>query len=173
MPLPKKAEERVAPMLTREELHHLTEEGHRAGSLTQNESALMKRVFHLTHLTGKDLMIPIDQALTVTTESPVEKIIELSRDKNRSRLPVWSPDQERYTGIVYIFDVLSDPDSAGKTARDYLRAPQFTGEDTRVEELLPRMRRSRQPMALVTNASAEVIGVLTTEDILKHIVGPL
>lgn len=173
MPIPARAEGKVTPLLTREDLHHLTEETRQTGALSRNEGALMKRVFKLSALTCQDLMKPIEEVITIDSESSAEKIISISRENNISRFPVWSRESNRFGGIVYIFDLLSDPEPAGKTAADYLRAPQFVGADSMVEELLPRMRRTRQPMAFVIDASANVIGILTTEDILKRIVGPL
>jgi len=41
------------------------------------------------------------------------------------------------------------------------------------DRLLPQMRRARQPMCLVRGTSDEVIGLVTTEDILRIIVGKL
>jgi CBS domain containing-hemolysin-like protein len=41
-----------------------------------------------------------------------------------------------------------------------------------VDDILPRMRRGRQPMILVKQDEA-VIGLITTEDILRTIVGKL
>jgi CBS domain containing-hemolysin-like protein len=42
-----------------------------------------------------------------------------------------------------------------------------------VDDILPRMRRYRQPLCLVRNAGSEVTGLVTTEDILEEIVGKL
>ncbi len=42
-----------------------------------------------------------------------------------------------------------------------------------VDDILPRMRQLRQPMCLVTNADSEVVGLITTEDVLEEIVGKL
>ena len=44
-------------------------------------------------------------------------------------------------------------------------------DTTPLTEVLPRLRRSRRPLALITNERAEVIGLLTTEDILRLIIG--
>lgn len=173
MPLPRQEEGNVEPLLTREELHHLTDATRKAGSITSNEGRLMKKVFELDSKTVADLMVPLANTLTTDIDTPAAKLVQLANDRNLSRIPVSDSDSGRFVGIVYIFDVVSDPAWDQKTARDFLRAPQLVRGDTPADEILPRMRRSRQPMALVQDAQSKVIGIITTEDILKAIVGPL
>lgn len=173
LPLPRQAEGNVAPLLTREELHHLTEATRQAGAITKNEGRLVKKVFELNHKTCADLMIPLADTLTSDIDTPALKVIQLSTERNLSRIPIYDPNIDRFVGIVYIFDILSDPEWTQKTARDFLRAPQFVRDKTPADEILARMRQSRQPMALVENTNSRVIGIITTEDVLKAIVGPM
>ena len=71
-----------------------------------------------------------------------------------------------------MFDVLAAPAARyGEPIVRFMRPPQFLRDSTPLTEVLPRLRRSRQPLALVANARAEVIGLLTTEDVLRLIIG--
>ena len=55
----------------------------------------------------------------------------------------------------------------------FIRSPLFVSEKMPVDDILPRMRRFRQPMCLVRNEQGDVTGLITTEDILEEIVGTL
>ena len=70
--------------------------------------------------------------------------------------------------MVYDLFSKAKPDT---TAKDYLRPPQFIPAHTRADEILPRMRMSHQPLAMIVNERDEVIGLLSLEDVLEEIVG--
>jgi len=77
-------------------------------------------------------------------------------------------------GIVNIFQVVSVPAASQTgTIAGFVRPPLFVPNTMSAAEILPRMRRLRQPMALVTDGKSDVIGLLTTEDVLEEIVGKL
>jgi CBS domain containing-hemolysin-like protein len=73
---------------------------------------------------------------------------------------------------VNLFAVASvPPENRGATIAGYVRPPLLIPESAPVGDILPRLRRSRQPMCLVVNERSEVTGLLTVEDILEEIVG--
>ncbi len=166
-------EEGERPLITRDELRHLTEESAAVGSLSARGGQMMRKVFELSHKTCQEVMVPLADIRGVTPDVGAEEIIRIARSEQHSRLPVFDPVLKRYIGMVYIFDVLADSNRGGKTARSYMRPPQFVEGATPAESLLPRMRLSKQPLALVTDHGGAVIGLVTVEDLLEEIVGPL
>jgi len=161
------------PALTREEFGHLTEAGTRAGALSREEGHMMHQVMGLSSTPCRQLMVPRDRMRSLSADADTGHILSAAQTHRLSRLPVHDADSGLFIGIVYIFDVLADPTPEGKTARDYLRPPQFVDEDQSALDVLPRMRRSQQPLALLTNRQGRVTGLVTVEDLLAHIVGPL
>jgi CBS domain containing-hemolysin-like protein len=161
------------PFITREELKHLTHESETAGSISADERHMIHGVFELRRLPCRSVMVPREKMIIVRHDTPAGEMLGIARDKAISRLPVYNEEHERFVGIVHVLDVLSDRDNAGKTTEDYARPPQFVAADTPVDDLLPRMRMTRQPMALVRDAESRVIGLITSEDILEEIVGKL
>ena len=158
-------------LVTREELLHLARESAQTGILTRHESDMIHGVFALTHKTCAAIMTPRNHMVTVPVTATAAEILDVAREKVFNRLPVYDPAQKKFVGVVHIFDILSDSHSNGKTAADYMRPPQQVASHTPVDHLLPRMRITRLPLFLVTDAKHEVIGLITLEDVLQEITG--
>ncbi len=173
VPVPSEEKGSLQPFITRDEVEHLTREGERTGSIKREEGRMLQRVLTLARQTCRDVMTPRDRMVQVDLDATADVVIELARSRNISRLPVYDRENERYVGIVYAFDIAADKQRSGDSVSDYMRPPQFISADTPPDEALGRMRLSRQPMALVTDGSGTVIGVVTTENVLERIVGPL
>lgn len=158
-------------LVSREELLHLAREGARSGVLTSHESEMIHGVFDLTHKTCGALMTPRDQMALVHANATSNQILELARQREFNRLPVFDPAQKSFVGVVHVFDILSDDAAEGKTAADYMRPPQLVASYLPVDHLLPRMRVTRLPLFLVTDDRYEVIGLITLEDVLREVTG--
>jgi len=173
IPIPGVKDRRVQPFITKEELEYLAHESELSGSLSEAEGRMIHRVFQLSDKTCREVMIPREDIIFVDSEASVEDIIRIAREHGVTRLPVYSQEDERFIGQVFVFDVFSDKRSEDKKAQHYLRSPQFVSADTPADDVLPRMRRSQQPMMLVTDEHVDVVGLITVEDVLEEIVGPL
>ena len=157
------------PFITKEEIKYLTNEKDKGVTLSSDERRMIHGVFELTQKPCKEIMILKTNIIHISDQTPREEIIQIARTKKVSRLPVRQEESDQFIGIVYIFDVLKDTES--KRALHIMRPPQFVSGDTPCDDLLPRMKLSRQPLALVTNQHSEVIGLITIEDLLLEIVG--
>jgi len=173
LPVPTDESKKDEPFITVEELKHLTKEGEQTGVLTTAERKMIESVFDLTTLPCKSLMIPREEIILVDDTCPAKEILQLSREHALSRFPVLDNKSGKFTGIVYIFDLLTDEDLQHQCAGDYMRTPQFENEDTPCDEILSRMQINRQPMALIVNENSEVSGLTTSEHILDYLVGKI
>lgn len=173
IPSRKSNEEEGTGFITREELEFLTGEGDKTGTLTPHERQMMNGVFSLTRKMVKDTMVPRTRMAYLEADTQVDVALAIAREKKFSRYPVWDKEQKRFIGILNILDLISHAPAKNATLRDYVRPPQYVSAHSPADKVLPRMQLSRQPMALVTNRHGDVIGVVTTEDLLKEIVGQL
>lgn len=162
------------PFVTREDLKMLAQEGERDGVLSPRERFMIHRVMELSHKTVGQIMVPRDRMTTVASDATVEAFKAIARQSGFTRMPVWDAAKEAYIGVVNVFYILSGRNAAidGRVAA-CARAPLYIDEDMPSDDILPIMRRARQPLCLVRNNANEVVGLLTTEDVLKEIVGKL
>lgn len=173
LPAPPPETHNAKPLVSREELIHLAHEGEREGMLTPQEHRMIHGVFQLRTRTCGEIMIPRHHVTTVNCDTPIPALMQLAREKDYGRFPVYDPAQRAFVGAVYVFDVMLDPAAETKTVADFMRPPQFVAHNTPVDHLLPRMRVTRQSMGMVMDEGFEVIGLVTLEDVLQEIVGRL
>lgn len=171
VPTPAQEKGKPQPFVTREELVHLAEEGERSGVLTLDERRMINNVMELKTTTCSEIMVPLANITSVFADQPASEVLDLARAKEFNRFPVFDRATGRIAGLIYIFSILSDPDSASKKAGDYMRPPQLVSLETPVDHVLPRMRVTRQPMVLVADAKTDVVGLVTLEDVLEEVVG--
>ena len=162
------------PFLSREDLKQLTRDLAQHGELPAAERKMIHRVFELASRTAGQIMIPRAQMGVLSSAATVGELLEAARRTGFRRFPLWSDERKAFAGIVNVADVLSagEPNPADRAA-DFMRVPQFIPDYMPVDEILPRMRHGRQAVCLVTNIQSQVVGLLTTEDVLEEIVGNL
>ncbi|HNR94600.1 MAG TPA: CNNM domain-containing protein [Kiritimatiellia bacterium] len=162
-----------AAFITREELKRLTAEAASDGKLGRARRMMIERVFDLPLKTCRQIMIPTEHMVAVELSAPREEIIARAHDSGYSRMPVFEGSRAGIRGIVHILDVLGDSSGSPRTARDYMRPPSYVAADTPADDLLARMRVTRQPMLIVRDEATQVLGLVTTEDVLEEIFGEL
>ena len=159
------------PLVTREELIHLADEGRRSGSLTAVESRMIHNVLEIGGRKVGEIMIPRDQMLWVDAGQPAREVLELARKKNVKQLPVWNDDKKTFDRTVNIFEILLVANIGDQPISFFAKPAQIVSIRESIEHIMPRMRISRQPMMLVVNERLDVIGLITIEDVLREIVG--
>lgn len=170
-PVPSNAKTNIYKPITRDDLVHLTHSGHKSGQLSAVENRMINAVFALKDKTCEDIMVPRRKIAYCRTDSSAREILDLARKKAYNRFPVYQPESDSFVGLIYIFDLLKDRDTEDKTALDYLQPPQFITSDTRVDQVIPRMRLTRQPFLMVTDKkNRDVVGIIALNEVLKRIV---
>src|SRR5438874_552231 len=159
---------------TREELRQVMQES--AEAFTSEERAMINRVLDLQHLSVGQLTTPLQKAITVDTQTAMNQTLQLCREHNRTRLPVWGgeADGRRIVGVLSLktLPYQSGFDSS-RTAGDYLKPALYLGDETRLEEAMRRMQRSGQRLAIVLGRNQREVGIISLQDILKFIFGEL
>lgn len=174
VPGPKDSFSKPVPFVTIEDLKILAQEGEKDGVLSSVERNMIHRVFELSDKTAGQIMTPADKMTYVDSNMTVLDFFDVARESQYTRVPVWDEEAEKYIGILNVYYLLSlAPESHRKPVKEFVRPPLFISESVPVDEIFPRLRRSRQPVGLVKNDKDEVLGLLTTEDILEEIVGKL
>ena len=156
----------------RDELRIVMQES--AQGLSSEERTMINRVLDLQNLTIRQITTPMNQAVTVAADTPVEKVIALAREKGFSRLPVWRSEgnRRRVAGLLSVWSLLyAGKLEEAKTAGDFLKPALYLDDETRLEIALRQMQRTGQRLAIVLGRDRSELGVVSLEDILKVIFG--
>lgn len=161
-------------VITREDLKHLAHESARSGVFSSRERYMIQQVIDLSARKAHELMVPLNNMTTVTDNMLLKDYFDIVRQSGFTRIPVREAVTGRFCGIMNVYYVLrSGGYDLQQPVSSYMRKPLFIKEDMPADEILPRLRRFRQPLGLVKNSAGEVVGMVTTEDVLEEIVGEL
>jgi CBS domain containing-hemolysin-like protein len=160
------------PFGNRQEMRALMQES--AQALTTGERAMINRVLDLQTFTVRQIALPLDQVVTVETQTPIGEALALARERKLSRLPVWETrtGQRRIAGLLILGPLLFRDDlDLQKPAAAHMTPALFLDEDTRLEVAFRRMQRAGERLAIVLGRDRHESGVVTLEDILKVMFG--
>ena len=162
-------------LMTREYIQNVVSDPRDGSRITAVERLMINRVLALQAQTAAQVMTPLSRVSFTTEQASLRACFQQVRDSGHVRLPVFSEDGTKCVGVFSALDVLyAAPDPEQARVRDFMRPPLFVKGDVRADDVLPFMRKNRQPMAMVRNApDGAVVGIITEENILRSLTGSL
>lgn len=164
-----------APMVTEEEIQLMVQMGEEQGVLEQEERDMIHSIIDFGDTLVREVMTPRIDIVAVEADAPVEAVLDVVRTHGHSRIPVYHDAVDQIVGIIHVKDLLAAfrGGRLGGTARAYARPAYFVPESKRLDELFKDMRRKRAHMAVVVDEYGGTAGIVTIEDLLEEIVGPI
>jgi putative hemolysin len=163
------------PFVTEEELKLLLYVGEQEGIVEQEEREMIHGILEMTDKSVREVMVPrVDVVAAETTES-IADIIRLIIEHGYSRIPIYEDSIDNIVGVVYAKDLLRHG-VVGDDQRALVaiaRAPYFTPEAKHVGELLREMKERKVHIAVVVDEHGGTAGIVTFEDLIEEIVGPI
>ncbi len=154
----------------------LIEAGQEEGIIQEGDRDLIQSVVEFSGKTVREAMKPRPAMFAVSTDTTVERFVDMLRSKHYSRVPVYEGSIHNIKGIVYAQDVLQVPDSEAATRTlDTLmrRDVYFVPESKLGSDLLREMQKQNIRMAIVVDEYGGVAGLVTIEDLVEEIVGEI
>jgi CBS domain containing-hemolysin-like protein len=151
----------------------LLEAGEEEGILEESDRDLVRSAVEFGDKLVREVMTPRPEVFAVPQSITLEEFLELLREHNFSRVPVFSGSIDNVTGIAFAHDLLqiSDEEARTRTVESIERPAAFVPETKRGYELLREMQREKQHMRIVIDEYGGVSGLVTIEDLLEQIVG--
>jgi CBS domain containing-hemolysin-like protein len=157
-----------------EELSLLVDEAQATGSIRADTGRLLGNVFRLSRTRVRDVMVPRARIFTVDRKTPIEDLLEMTRDQGYTRVPVFHESLDRPVGVLHSKDLFHlYAERRLLVLDDLLRPILELPPDVSVLEALRRFRRQRAHLALVREPEGPVVGLVTLEDVLEEIVGEI
>ncbi|MHB8719500.1 MAG: hemolysin family protein [Candidatus Dormibacteria bacterium] len=166
---------RVAgPFMTEEELKLLVHIGQQQGVVEFGEQEMIHGILEMTDKTVREVMVPRIDVVAVESTATVAEVVERIVDHGHSRIPVYRESMDDVIGVVYAKDLLRDgARHLGEPVLSLMRKPYFTPEVKHVGELLKEMQERKVHMAVVIEEHGGTAGIVTFEDLIEEIVGPI
>jgi putative hemolysin len=157
-----------------EELAMLVEEVEEAGLLSPEQAEYVTNVFMISAKKVGECMLARDKMVCVELQTPLPKVLDQVRESAHTRLPVFEGSLDNIVGIVNTKDLLHLVSLQGMAILDDAIYPaMFMKPEQTIGEALRQFKKAHRHMAIVRNASNEVVGLITLEDILEEIIGDI
>ncbi len=160
---------------TEDEIHEIIDDMTEEGSLDEEHGDLISSALRFNDITVESVLTPRVDMEAIDISDPPEDILEQIRGQNHSRLPVYEDSIDHIIGILRIRRYLRAYLDQGINVnlRKLLDEPYYVTESAKINDLLARMSRDKQSLAIVSDHYGGTVGVVTTEDILETLVGDI
>ena len=152
----------------REELKQITTQSEREGSLSATERAMIHNVVDFQNVTARDVMKPLSTVGRLQPDSGIEDVFSVSRATGFDRLPVIGANGDA-VGLINVLDILLDKDQPRSLSR-YMRRMVTVQESELAARAVQRLRAARLGLAAVVDQKRNLIGVVTSEDLIARLV---
>ena len=157
-----------------EEIRMLVEQSQEGGRLGREDARLLEGVFEFSEKNAEEVMTPRTEMVAMDCDDSVEAAADVVARAGRSRYPVYRESLDDIVGVVHAKDVLAAlRNQPGTTLRGIMRSPLFVPGTREVEDVLADMKRLKVHLAVVLDEYGGTAGLVTMEDLLEEIVGPI
>ncbi len=165
----------------RESLEEVIEESERESpAISAQERVMLGNLLRFGDLRLSDVMVPRADIIAVDESFSLDELVQLFREAQHSRLPVYRDTLDDPTGLVHVKDVLArlnpeddcyrlEPATIAQLRRPILFAPP----SMRALDLLLKMQQTHTHLALVIDEYGGTDGLVSIEDIIEEIVGDI
>jgi magnesium and cobalt exporter, CNNM family len=158
---------------TEAELRTLLQQARTHGHLSRSEHRLISAVLEFDDLVCRKVMQPRMNVVFLNIDKPIQENLAVVLKDTHSRYPVCQGSLDSVLGIVHIKDLIGLAGDDDIDLRSILRPCQFVPETIPVSRLLRQFQASHQHMAFVVDEYGVIVGIVTLEDVIEQIVGPV
>lgn len=160
--------------VTEQELMHIIDEIEDQGVLEEQESALVRNALEFDETTVEQIMQPRVKVVGIDIHDSSEKVMELFKTEAYTRLPVYERSLDHIVGVISYRDfsqkIMEGSDfSISELAADIMYIPSLM----RISEVLKKMQREKEHIAVVVDQYGGTAGIVTMEDVLEELVGEI
>ncbi|MCU7807214.1 MAG: CBS domain-containing protein [Candidatus Thiodiazotropha sp. (ex Semelilucina semeliformis)] len=160
----------------KEELYELLKEASERHLLDDDALSMMEGALLVSERRARDVMTPRSKLEVVSQDADLEEVLGVAIESSHSRLPVISEDMDEVLGVLLPKDLLCCFRQENRTLfklSEMMREALFVPESMRLNQLLKKLKLSRNHMAIVVDEYGSTAGLVTLEDLLEQIVGDI
>ena len=164
-----------------EELKLLLTESREGGAIGRAEGDVVTRALDFSHRMVREVMVPRGEVVFLNLQRPLSHNMQVAREAGFTRFPLCDGDLDRVRGVVNLREMLekvigagnSDGNDAETDLKPLSRKAKYMPEQMSLSNALKEFQRTRTHMAMVVDEYGGTVGLLTLEDVLEALVGPI
>lgn len=155
---------------TDSDYEELLEMGYQQGTLDQEEKEIILEIIELDQKCATDVMTPRSQVACLPFDLPLDEMVGEARKHRHRRLPLYSETPDQIVGILDTRSLLLHPEG---DLFEFTELPSLVPESMNLLDLFKSLQRQRRGMAVVVDEFGSTAGIVTMEDIIEEILGPI
>ena len=167
-----------------EELKLIVSSSRGLGYLPEAQEDMIHRVLDLDSIAVREIMVPRHDMISIDVNATLDEVLHTMIQEKHSRLPVHDGSPQRIVGILHYKDLLPVWEERrkaivlGRPSRSFrisrlLRPPMVAPETKPLSQMLEEFRKGHSHLAMVVDEFGTIVGMLTVEDVLEQLVGPI
>jgi len=145
--------------------------------LPDSTRELLQRAVELTRCVVSDIMTPRSAIVALPASVSARAAAQTFRETGKSRIPLYGESRDDIIGILFakdLFPRMTDPEGPDVVSpRDLVRPAYGVPESKNAYDLLEELRSQRTQIAIVLDEYGGVSGLISLEDLLEELVGPI
>ncbi len=163
----KTLKEKYQERLHREDLIRLLE-----GTAVREESLrIALRSITMRDLFATEEIRPIKEVVMVEENAGTEQVMELMKESQYRRLPVYRRRVDQIVGYVDLFDLVQSRHA--RLIRELIRPVHYFSEFTTLDKVFEFFKRSKEQMGVVVDERGNILGIITWDDLQSYLIGGL
>ena len=137
-------------------------------------SELVRSAIDFSEIMASEAMTARVDIVAIDIDDDREAILEIIEKSPYSRLPVYQDSIDNIVGVLYLNHFLKAmTDDLQTDIRSQLMPPVYVYKTMKLPDVLNRLRKEKQHLAIVSDEYGGTLGVLSMEDVLEQIVGEI
>jgi len=167
-------QEELASARSPDELVSLARRSAKEGTLPADTAKLIERSVAFGDRHAVDVMTPRMKMQTLRPDAPATAVLNRARETGHSRFPVVR-DDDQVVGVAHVKEAMAVPYELRDhiPVRSVMQRPLVVPSSVELDPLLAKLRHGRLQMAIVADEWGNIDGVVTLEDLVEEIVGPV
>ena len=167
-------EQSASHALSADELRTVVTEG--GALMPSKHQRMLLSILDLDAVTVDDVMVPRQEIVGLDLDRPWEENLAVIEQSEHARLPVYREDVDNIIGVARVRELLPELVRGTLTAArllERIREPYFVPEGTPLTKQLLNFQQQKRRSAFVVDEYGDVQGLITTQDIVREIVGEM
>lgn len=162
-----------------EEVRGVIEHYHQEGNVYKSDRDMLGGILDIRKMTVSEIMIHRSNIVAINVDLPKEEIVRRALlSSPHTRIPLWKDAQDNIIGVLHMRDLLralyeKNNDAKKINIKELVNQPWFIPDNALVTHQLHAFRERKSHFACVVDEYGDLQGIITLEDILEEIVGPI
>lgn len=159
--------------VTEDEIITMIEEAEEDGEIDEHESELIKSAIEFNDLEVDAILTPRVDIVAISSETPIEEILDTYRTSGFSRLPVYEETIDNIVGVIHEKDFNKMLHDGGSDINEIVHGVICITGGMKISKLLREFQSAKTHMAVVVDEYGGTAGLVTMEDVLEGLVGEI